>query len=49
MENDVLWFQIEVDDALWALVQVLEAAEDLRHDELGFLLGYLPILLEIEV
>ena len=49
MEDDVLGLQIEMNDSLGALVEILEAAEDLRHDQLGFLLRYLPILLEVEV
>ena len=38
-----------MNDLLFRFVQVLEATEDLRDDELGFLLWYLLMLLEVEV
>lgn len=38
-----------MNDLLFRFVQVLEATEDLRYDELGFLLWYLLMLLEVEI
>ena len=38
-----------MNDLLFRFVQVLEATEDLRDDELGFLLWYLLMLLEVEI
>lgn len=45
VEDDVLRFQVKMNNTLRALVQILQAAQDLGHDQLGLLLGYLPVLL----
>lgn len=49
VEDDVLWFEVKVDYLLLALVQVLQATQNLGNNQLGFFLWYLFILLEIEV
>ena len=49
VEYYVLRLQIVMYDLLLALVEVFEAAEDLRNYQLGFFLRYLPILLQVEV
>ena len=45
VKDDVLWFEIVVDDYLLLVVQVLEAGQDLGDDQLRFFLLDLLILL----
>ena len=49
VEDDVLWFQVVVDYLLLLVVQVLQPAQDLRYDQLGLLLSYLLVLLQVIV
>lgn len=49
VKDNVLWFQVEVYYLLFALVQVFQAAQNLRYDQLSFLLMNLLVLLQIEV
>lgn len=49
VENDVLWLQIVVNNFLFRLIQILKTAQNLRDYQLGFLLGYLSILLKVKV
>lgn len=49
VEDDVLRLQVIVDDLLLLVVQVLEAGEDLRDDQLRLLLVDLLRLLQVVV
>jgi len=49
MEDDILWLQVEVNDLLLALVEILEAAEDLGNYQLCFLFRNLLVLFQIEI
>lgn len=49
VKKDVLGFQIVMDDLLFRFIQVLQSAQDLRYYQLGLLLRYLFVLLQVEV
>ena len=49
VEDDVLGLQVVVDDLFVLVVQVLQATQDLRYYQLGFLFGDLTVLFQVEV
>lgn len=49
MEDNVLRFQIIVDDLLFLVGQILQAGQDLRDDQFGFFLLELLVLLEVVI
>ena len=49
MEDNILRFQVVVDDLLLLVGEILQPGQDLRDDQFGFFFGELLVLLEVVV